>query len=81
MTKVVPEVSVNGTPLRTPRPAKKSTPPTTTDVDDTAWGAIFWVTLVDPQVLVFLFAGIGILLIYAWNRLVLLFLRVLPLGK
>lgn len=45
----VPEVNVNGAPLRTPRPAKNP-PPANGDGDETAWGSNFWVTLVDPQV-------------------------------
>ncbi|KIM79002.1 hypothetical protein PILCRDRAFT_573568 [Piloderma croceum F 1598] len=48
MTRIVPEVSVNGTPLRTPRPVK-SAPAMNGEIDDTAWGSNFWVTLVDPQ--------------------------------
>lgn len=50
MTKAVPEVSVNGTPLRTPRPAKSAPSTLGGDSDDSAWGSNFWVTLVDPQV-------------------------------
>src|ERR1700727_1872220 len=53
MTGIVPEVSVNGTPLRPPRPAKGA-PSIKGRGEDTAWGSIFWVTLVDPQVSWFL---------------------------
>lgn len=45
----VSEVSVNGTPTRAARPAKKA-PTINGDGDDVAWGSNFWVTLVDPQV-------------------------------
>ncbi|KIJ19117.1 hypothetical protein PAXINDRAFT_8468 [Paxillus involutus ATCC 200175] len=41
---VVPQVNVNGEPIRSPRPSA------TFDPDSSTWGANFWVTLVDPQV-------------------------------
>lgn len=44
----VPEVNVNGTPLRSLRPAKGSI--ANGDGDEMTWGSNFWVTLVDPQV-------------------------------
>lgn len=45
---VVPQVNVNGEPLRSPRPS--GTFATSFDPDSSTWGANFWVTLVDPQV-------------------------------
>ncbi|KAF7984269.1 hypothetical protein HWV62_16118 [Athelia sp. TMB] len=44
----VPEVSINGAPLRTPRPPKTVIGPTEA-ADEGGWGSNFWVTLVDPQ--------------------------------
>lgn len=46
---VVPDVNVNGAPLRSPKPAK-TTPAVNGDIDEMTWGSNFWVTLVDPQV-------------------------------
>lgn len=55
---VVPEVNLNGTALPTPaasgsrtaqRPHKSSTA-TVAEAETSAWGANFWVTLIDPQV-------------------------------
>ena len=45
---VVPQVNVNGEPLRSPRPSGTFAP--AFDPDSSTWGANFWVTLVDPQV-------------------------------
>ena len=45
---VVPQVNVNGEPLRSPRPSGTFT--SSFDPDSATWGANFWVTLVDPQV-------------------------------
>lgn len=55
----IPEVNLNGTPLRTPRP-RKSSNLNNGNVNGGAgapgegeggeWGSQFWVTLVDPQV-------------------------------
>ena len=46
-----PEVQINGKPNGKPRQSRPSTSSgsTTHTHDDTAWGAHFWVTLVDPQ--------------------------------
>lgn len=55
---VVPEVNLNGTALPTPaasgsrtaqRPQKSSTA-AVAEAETSAWGANFWVTLIDPQV-------------------------------
>lgn len=57
----IPEVSVNGAPLRTPRPRKSSNLKNGNgngnggvggpgDGEGGEWGSQFWVTLVDPQV-------------------------------
>ncbi|KAI6157402.1 hypothetical protein BKA82DRAFT_1000603 [Pisolithus tinctorius] len=43
----VPQVNVNGEPVRTPRPSGTYRSPGKSD--KTTWGANFWVTLVDPQ--------------------------------
>ncbi|KAI6044668.1 hypothetical protein EDC04DRAFT_2889756 [Pisolithus marmoratus] len=43
----VPQVNVNGEPIRTPRPSGTYRSPA--KPDKTTWGANFWVTLVDPQ--------------------------------
>lgn len=43
----VPQVNVNGEPVRTPRPSGAYRSPGKSD--KTTWGANFWVTLVDPQ--------------------------------
>lgn len=45
---VVPQVNVNGEPLRSPRPSGTFAP--SFDPDSATWGANFWVTLIDPQV-------------------------------
>jgi len=45
-----PEVQINGKPNGKPRQSRPSTSSGSTHThDDTAWGAHFWVTLVDPQ--------------------------------
>ena len=45
-----PEVQINGKPNGKPRQSRPSTSSESTHThDDTAWGAHFWVTLVDPQ--------------------------------
>lgn len=49
-TDVVPEVNINGAPLRTARPPKSSTGPVEAGTHEAGWGSNFWVTLVDPQV-------------------------------
>ncbi|KAG9316206.1 hypothetical protein JVU11DRAFT_2232 [Chiua virens] len=51
---VVPQVNVNGEPLRSPRPSATFSPPF--DPDSSTWGANFWVTLVDPQTISTFFA-------------------------
>ncbi|KAG6378343.1 hypothetical protein JVT61DRAFT_14068 [Boletus reticuloceps] len=43
---VVPQVNVNGEPLRSPRPSGTFA---SFDPESSTWGANFWVTLVDPQ--------------------------------
>lgn len=47
-TIVVPQVNVNGEPLRSPGLSGTFAP--SFDPDSSTWGANFWVTLVDPQV-------------------------------
>lgn len=52
----IPEVNLNGTPLRTPRPRKSSNlnngngGAAAPAGEGEEWGSQFWVTLVDPQV-------------------------------
>lgn len=45
---MVPQVNVNGEPIRSPRPS--GTFDSSAEPDKATWGANFWVTLVDPQV-------------------------------
>ncbi|OAX38087.1 hypothetical protein K503DRAFT_692132 [Rhizopogon vinicolor AM-OR11-026] len=49
----IPQVNVNGEPVRSPRPSANFG---RTDAEDARWGSNFWVTLIDPQTSTVFFA-------------------------
>ncbi|KAG1745441.1 uncharacterized protein EDB91DRAFT_1246316 [Suillus paluster] len=52
-TPAIPQVNVNGEPVRSPRPSANLT---RVDAEDARWGSNFWVTLIDPQTSTVFFA-------------------------
>ncbi|KAG0704734.1 hypothetical protein DFH29DRAFT_1036948 [Suillus ampliporus] len=52
-TAAIPQVNVNGEPVRSPRPSANLG---RVDAEDARWGSNFWVTLIDPQTSTVFFA-------------------------